>query len=462
MQSFVIKERTKVEATSMSTVWDPSAVSVGGQNFSMGIDRTVAPFVVLAAVIFNFVLCFVDTNVFSVNTSVVVSSEIMLIATAFGLICYRDRVLYPILSVLAAYFFTVMLVRSDFDPKILRDLLIPFVFFLMGSYLGSLRWCDSLVTFLIVLAFVVALFEWLALDTYLHYFNVIQYYVARGTGIMETDIANGIRGSDTAAGLFTNATRFEERTLLPFLGPHRVSGIFLEPVSVGNFGAIAFAWVLLRARAPAWRFVAKLLAIATILVLADARFGVYLCLFTLAIYLAARLIRPTMLFFAPFLMMIALVMYADANRQILSDNTIAGRLVGAGDYLASLNLWQILGLEVSEMFSGRYVGADTGYGYLLVKVGLLGLVASWALFVYTPPLDKEALRFKNFVALYAVFLLTISASLFTIKTAALLWFLYGTLNNPNRADKERYGNVRHGNRPVPNAVLQLPVHVSKA
>ena len=32
-----------------------------------------------------------------------------------------------------------------------------------------------------------------------------------------------------------------------------------------------------------------------------------------------------------------------------------------------------------------------------------------------------------------VFLLTVSASLFTIKTAALLWFLYGTLNNPNRA-----------------------------
>jgi hypothetical protein len=36
------------------------------------------------------------------------------------------------------------------------------------------------------------------------------------------------------------------------------------------------------------------------------------------------------------------------------------------------------------------------------------------------------------VALYIVILLTISTSLFTIKTAALLWFLLGTLNNPIR------------------------------
>ena len=116
-------------------------------------------------------------------------------------------------------------------------------------------------TFLILLALGAALFEWLALDTYLHYFNVIQYYVARGTETsLQTDSANGLfmRGTDTAAGLFINGTRFEGRTLLPFLGSHRVSGIFLEPVSVGNFGAIAFAWVLLRDRSRVWIFVAKI------------------------------------------------------------------------------------------------------------------------------------------------------------------------------------------------------------
>jgi putative polymerase len=77
--------------------------------------------------------------------------------------------------------------------------------------------------------------------------------------------------------------------------------------------------------------------------------------------------------------------------------------------------------------------ADSGYSYVLMKIGLVGFAAMWALFVYAPVGDKEAWRFKNFIAVYVVSLLVISASIFSIKTAALLWFLYGTLNNPNRA-----------------------------
>jgi putative polymerase len=80
------------------------------------------------------------------------------------------------------------------------------------------------------------------------------------------------------------------------------------------------------------------------------------------------------------------------------------------------------------LFSSGYAG-DSGYGYVLVKVGLVGLAAIWALFTYAPVFDEDAWRFKLFIVFYIVFLLTISASLFSIKTAALLWFLYGTLNN---------------------------------
>ena len=57
----------------------------------------------------------------------------------------------------------------------------------------------------------------------------------------------------------------------------------------------------------------------------------------------------------------------------------------------------------------------------------------WAWFIYAPVRDRDVWRFKIFVAFYFIILLNISASVFTIKTAALLWFLYGTLNNPNCA-----------------------------
>jgi putative polymerase len=130
-----------------------------------------------------------------------------------------------------------------------------------------------------------------------------------------------------------------------------------------------------------------------------------------------------MLFFAPFLMMAALVMLASANWLAYTNTTMTGRLLGGGGFLASLDPWQVLGLQVGQ------VSDDSGYSYALVNVGLLGLAAIWALFVYAPTLNNDGWRFKNFIAFYIVFLLSISASLFTIKTAALLWFLYGTLNN---------------------------------
>jgi len=418
----------------MSVVWNPLAASASEPAGAQAAQSTLAITVVCATVLFNLVLCFVNTTLFGIGTNAVVATEIVLIGVALGITWYRSYTLYAILLASTAYFFAVMLIRSEFDPKIARDFLIPIVFFFVGNQLGSLRLADRMVTLLIVIALGVAAFEWLALDTYLHYFDVIHYYLARGTEqTLESDSAAGlfIKGSDSAAGLFVNATRFGERTLLPFLGEHRASGIFMEPVSAGNFGAIAFAWVVLRDRSRVWIFAAKILAIATILVLADARFGFYVCIFTLVIYLAAPVTRPTMLFLAPFLAVVALLTYAYVDPKQGWDNSIVGRFLSSGRSIATLDGWQALGLRVSEVFTSGYAG-DSGYGYVLAKVGLVGLAAFWALFVYAPSSDPNAQRFRNFIAFYVVSLLTISASLFSVKTAALLWFLYGTLNIPRR------------------------------
>jgi putative polymerase len=419
----------------MSIAWNPSAVSFGEQNDSGAVGRILAQTLVFAAVIFNFVLCFINTNVVGITERVVISTEIILVGAAFGLVWNCSRMLYDILYFVTAYFFAVMTFRGAFDAKIVHDVLTPIVFFFVGSYFGTLRSADKLVTFLIFWALGAALFEWVALDTYLSYFNVLQYYVARGTETnLAGDVASGIFITDPSSGgsLFVNATRFQARTLLPFLGEHRVSGIFLEPVSVGNFGAIAFAWVLLRDYRRVWVFIAKILAILTILVLADARFGFYFCIFELAIYLLAPMIRPTTLFLAPFFAMISLAIYAGPDWREAFSNDIAGRFLHTGYALTTLDTLQLFGLRTSDIFGSNYAG-DVGYGYVLVQIGLLGIAAIWALFAYAPVPDTNTWRFKNFVTFYLIFLLTISASLFSIKTAALLWFLYGTLHNPNRA-----------------------------
>jgi putative polymerase len=246
---------------------------------------------------------------------------------------------------------------------------------------------------------------------------------------LEADAARGlfIKGADSTAGLYINGTRFGERNLLSFLGEHRVSGIFLEPVSAGNFGAIAFSWVLLRGRSRIWLLLAQILAIATILMLADARFGFYLCFLTVLVYVSAPLVRPSMLFLAPALISVALLTYAGLSGEEPWDNTLLGRFLFTGHSLATLKPLQVLGLQLSDVFTSGYSG-DSGYGYVLAKVGLLGVAAVWALFVYAPEFDTNAWRFKIFIACYSAFLLIVSTSFFSIKTAALLWFLYGTLH----------------------------------
>jgi putative polymerase len=321
-----------------------------------------------------------------------------------------------------SYLLFLMAARSQFDAKILRDLLIPLIFFFLGRHLGSLRSADRLVAVCLGLVLVVGLIEWAGLSTYLRYFDVLRYYVSRGT--VQDASAGGLE-----QGLFISGMRFEGRTLLPALGEHRVSSVFLEPVSVGNFGAIAFAWVLLRDLARPRAFAMKALAIAAILVLGDARFGAYLCAITVALYAVAPLVRPVMIYVAPALAIIALALHAQSMGAVSWENDIQGRFLLAGQVMTSLDAWQVLGLEGTTLYM-----ADSGYAYVLAQFGLFGCAGLWALFAFLRAPDAAAERFKLFVAFYVVFGLCISTSLFTIKTAALLWFLYGTLSAARAGD----------------------------
>lgn len=411
-----------------SIEWEQPAATLGGAEYGLTIGERFGPILTLTAVLYNCLLCFANTTLYAISPAVVISAEVVLIGSALAMVWYRSLTLNAILVTLAAYFYTVMMVRSQFDPKILRDVLIPIAFFFLGCHFGTLRLADRLIALLIIVAFVDALFEWLEPTVYSHYFDVARYYIDRGTA--------GQEGHQFFGGFF-NSARFQNRTLLPFLGDHRVSGIFLEAPSVGNFGGIAFAWILLRPKRP-WSFILKTIAVVAIVVLADARFGLYFCFFVAAVYPFSRLIPRTVLFIGPFAAMIALVAYASAKGPQVFDNDMVGRFLYAGQILSKIYAPQVFGLGASDISTGTSFASDpvndSAYTYVLVEIGILGAAALWALFVYSPVANKSAWRFKIVVAFYYILILTIAASAFTIKTAALLWFLYGTLNR-------RYGGA---------------------
>ncbi|TDR95042.1 surface polysaccharide polymerase [Enterovirga rhinocerotis] len=373
----------------------------------------VAIALVVAALVFNLALSFINASVFRVSASHVIGIELVIVGIAGAMVATRSANLYAITIALFAWLVFAMAARANFDPKIFRDALIPVIFFLLGRHFGSLAAGDRAVTISLLIVTAGALLEWFFLDLFLKYFDVLSFYRAKGA----VDASFGGDGP----GLYISGLRFDGRTLLPFLGEHRVSSVFLEPVSLGNFGAIAFAWVLLRDGKRPAALILKMLLIATVLILGDSRFGVYLCVIVALIYAVAPLARPLTVFVMPFIALILLLIYAWHKAGMPWDNTTSGRILASGQLLTTLDLSQALGLKTTVVDFG-----DSGYAYVLSQFGLFGALMLWSIYVFGCPAETmQSWRFKLFTCMYLVLLLSISTSSMTIKTGALLWFLAG-------------------------------------
>lgn len=368
---------------------------------------------VIAALTFNLLLAFVNTSVMPIAQIHVMGAEVLILFATGIMVWNQSDSLYPLALALAGWLVFAMIARNQIDPKVLRDAFIPVLFYFLGRRCGTPEACDRLVMIAIAVVAVDAVLEWAFLDGYLRFVNILDYYVAKGS----TDALPPNDGP----GLFTSGMRFEGRTLLPFLGEHRVSSVFLEPVSLGNFGAIAFAWLLLRCRAFGSRVLIWMALVLMILVLGDARFGIILCGGAMIVYLVAPILRPGIVFVAPFILVVLLLAYAGARTGAVPDNSLFGRLLGSGQLLETLNGWQALGLRVSDV---NFV--DSGYATVLSEFGLFGAAGLWATYVFgSPAKTLGTWRFKLFVCFYYILLMAISTSYATIKTAALLWFLAG-------------------------------------
>ncbi len=376
---------------------------------------------VLAAILFNFALCFVNTNLFRTGAGVVIGCEVALIGMTLALVMSRAFDLFVILAVYVAYTLFLAALQGSFDPKPARDLMIPVIFYFAARQLGSREDGDRLVWASIWIVLAVGLFEYGFLKQFVRLFDILGYYVSRGTVQAAAAELSGDR-------LFASGMRYEGRTLLPMLGEHRVSSVFLEPVSVGNFGAICFSWIVLREWGRPLRMIVRLFPVVAIFTLADARFGLSVSLLSLVAFALAGLTSRVLVAVAPFAVIVALAAIGYAYPDVAWDNTLRGRILLGGQFLSKLDMADIFALVPHFEFN-----ADSGYAYTLVKIGLAGFGAMWLLFVMAPARDMTSWRYRVFVAIYVTLLLVISNSIYSIKTAALLWYLVGALDAPQRS-----------------------------
>jgi hypothetical protein len=142
-------------------------------------------------------------------------------------------------------------------------------------------------------------------------------------------------------------------------------------------------------------------------------------------------------FCAMWLMFLALLL-GESGR----DDSLIGRLVISGATLAKLDIAEWFG-----DFGTKFLEANAGYAFVVNSIGLVGGVALWMFFSASMPRTPEAIRFKRLIAIYACLSLCIGAAFFSIKTAALLWFLYSAVHSRRAEEQEQRIFGRPESRP---------------
>jgi len=389
-----------------------------------GIVPAAAFAIVLIAMTFNMALCLANTRTGGIGNSYVIAGEILVLCAVFA-VAYRSisHLGLFLLSVSVLYLSSLAIVRTlayggPVQVKPIRDLIIPIAFFMLGARAGSVRLADMLARVTAAIVIAVGLWELSFPDQFTKVFDVAKFYVNRGA--MVTDQAQ------LASNLFISGMRPEElggRNLLPFLGAHRVSSIFLEPITAGNFGVVIVMWALVRSCATRRLFWGLLMAGVTVIVLADSRFGVVFCATALVIALMPTSLSTPLVIVLPAFTLTGIFLAQDHfSMSHAPGNGFASRLVLSADFLERLTVANVFGLQAPD-----FTAYDSGYAYLFSGVGIIGVLGFWLVLWSLPSRSRSFNVFRSQVAAYYAVLLCVSNSAFTIKLASLLWFLAGVL-----------------------------------
>jgi len=349
-----------------------------------------------------------------------------------GLMSFKghfSKELIQLALLVVLYLAAISFINPGVDLKILHDLGIMVIFYRLGN-LTSIGAANRLMWIVMLIVLAIGFFELLLPDVFGTVFDVWSYYVNKGVIPQNTVnlshsnlFISGNRGSDAV------------RTFFPkLLGSHRVSSVFLEPDSLGNFAVVTFAWCMSTASGSLRGRILLLLCACLCFVLPDSRFASNCCVFMLMAKVFVPNRPSILVIMIPVSVLLGLVIAGAISPMpggmlpaIINDD-FTGRLLFSARLLNYWHLPQWLGLSPSQIYT-----ADTGYAYLINNLGLALTVLVLACFACSTERSVEAKTMKTMISIYFATALCVGASVFTIKTAALLWFLYGAANAPDLA-----------------------------
>jgi putative polymerase len=159
------------------------------------------------------------------------------------------------------------------------------------------------------------------------------------------------------------------------------------------------------------------------IVFADARFGLSTCIMMTLLSPFFRFIPRQVWLVVPFLSLSIFAAYGMITGTSSGPNDIAGRFASTAHIMTNLPIGTVLGYEAYGEFT-----ADSGFAYTLTKFAIWGFVGLWATFVMLPCKHPRAWQFHSMMIIYLMLILIISNSFYSVKTAALMFFMLGTVN----------------------------------
>jgi putative polymerase len=107
-----------------------------------------------------------------------------------------------------------------------------------------------------------------------------------------------------------------------------------------------------------------------------------------------------------------------------STDDFVGRLAGSIDLLGSLDLGAIFGLD--PLLATK--ASDSGISYFVLTQSVIGVAIIWIFICLVPRYrTRSSVILIYSICTYITLNLLVSYSLFSIKTAAPMWFMYGYL-----------------------------------
>lgn len=375
----------------------------------------------LFSVGYNFLLAFVNAQLFTVTPAMTYLAELMIYAGCFGVGIWtleREKIsaLLAGIGLIAAVLLFRFVAEWRVDAKFIRDAIIPFAFLVLGSaYGGSL---PKLFLRLAVIVGLVAAVELAVPDVYGDVINPKSYYV-NTRGVDE----GGFWNQDS--NLFVSATRPGERNFLPGSSLPRASSIFVEPVTAGNF-IVFFCAVLLvfwRSYGPK-QIVFGIGLLLFLIVASDGRLAAGTSLLMLLGAPFLRKLDQRLSFLIMPLIIVGAAMLIWVMRVDAYQDTTLGRVYLTIHALREMSAEAWLGLD----FDVPYKYFDSGIAYFIASQSIMVVGAFLLAFAFGLEMPTEdGQTFKNLFMLAFATGLLVSNSLFSVKSAALWWFVCGAM-----------------------------------